>query len=116
ENNPERFRAALAECLAEVAEEEIRRRLSVREPDDGYEIHHSPSVPRVRSAPGESIIYVEREAVSLLDREIEEFFSCEGLDLGNDGALDQHQTARVELRFCNIEDGYISLVKEVRRI
>jgi len=116
ENNPERFRAALAECLAEVAEEEIRRRLSVREPDDGYEIHHSPSVPRVRSAPGESIIYVEREAVSLLDREIEEFFSCEGLDLGNDGALGQHQTARVELRFCNIEDGYISLVKEVRRI
>lgn len=116
ESNPERFRTALAECLAEVAEEEVRRRLSIREPDDGYEIHHSPSVPRVRSAPSESIIYVEREAVSQLDREIEELFGYEGLDFENEVQLDQYQTVRVELRSCNINDGYIPLVKEVRSI
>lgn len=116
EASPETFRAALAECLAEVVEEELRRRLSIQEPDDGYSIHHSPDVPRVRSVTGESIIYVASESVSQLDREINELFEYEGLDRDDEGPLDQYQTVRVELRFSNIEDGYIPLVKDVRRI
>lgn len=113
---PERFRTALADCLAEIAENEFRRTLSFRAPDDGYEIRHSPNVPRVRTTPTEGVIYVEREAVMLIDREIDELFKYEGLDIADEGPLNQSQTARVELRFCNIEDGYIPLVQEVRMI
>ena len=116
DENPEKFRVALLECLVEVAEEEVRRRLSIREPDDGYQIRHSPNVPRVRSAPSESIIYVEHEPASFLDQEIDELFSYEGLDGEDYGPLGQHQTVRVEIRFSNIEDGYIPLTKEVRSI
>src|SRR5205823_3656168 len=116
ETDPYRFRTSLAECLGELAEGELRRRLSVREADDGYQIHHAPGVPHVRSRPNESVIYIEREAVSLLDSEIDELFRYEGLDGLDDGPLNRHETARVELRFCNIEDGYIPLVKEVRSV
>ena len=116
ESHPERFRRTLTECLVEVAEEEVLRRLTIREPDDGYEIRHSPAVPRVRSAPSESIIYVEHEAVTMLDREVEELFRYEGLDVGDDVSVGQSQTVRIELRFCNIQDGYIPLVGNVRSI
>ena len=116
ESDPERFGSTLIECLAQVAEEEVLQRLTIREPDDGYEIRHSPSVPRVRSAPSESIVYIKGEAVTLLDREVEELFRYEGLDLGDEVSMGQTQAVPVELRFCNIKDGYIPLVKNIRSI
>ncbi|MDO8542659.1 MAG: hypothetical protein Q7S40_19640 [Opitutaceae bacterium] len=122
EADPDRFRRPLAECLSEIAEEEIRRCLSAPAPDDGYVIRHSPNVPKIRSKPGEHIIYVEREPVRFLDRELEELLEYEGLDLIEDvprgGVWPQadHQTVHVDLRFCNILDGYFPMVKDVRHI
>ena len=121
EADPERFRVQLAEIFSEIEEEEARKRLAYREPDDGYAIHHSPGVPRVRSRPAESIVYVEREPVHFVDRELEELLEREGLDEPEDSPREEwaegtQQTAVLELRFCNIVDGYIPLVKEVRRI
>lgn len=116
ETDSSRFRAALGECLTQVAEDEVRRALSTREPDDGYVIRHLPALPRIQSAPTESIIYVEGEQVRLLDRELNELLSYEGFDLENDLPGGAASTASVELRFCNIQHGYIPLVKEVRRI
>ena len=121
ENDPERFRVPLAEIFSEIEEEEARNRLVYREPDDGYPIHHSPSVPRVRSRPAKSIVYVEREAVHFLDRELEELLEREGWDEaevspGEEWSEGRQQAAVIELRFCNIVDGYIPLVKDVRRI
>jgi hypothetical protein len=120
--DPERFRIPLAEIFRELGEEEARNRLAYREPDDSYAIHHSPSIPRVRSRPTESIVYVEREPVHFLDRELEELLEREGWDdeveasPGEQWVEGKQQIAAVELRFCNIVDGYIPLVKEVRRI
>src|SRR6266480_3205784 len=121
ETDPERVRVQLAEIFSEMEEEEARTRLAYREPDDGYPIHSSPSVPRVRSKPAESIVFVEREPVSFSDRELEELLEREGLDEeevspGEEWTEGRQQIAAVELRFCNIVDGYIPLVKDVRRI
>jgi hypothetical protein len=122
EADPERFRAFLAEIFRELEEEEVRNRLAYRAADDGYVIHHSPGVPRVRSRPAESIVYVEREPVRFDNRELEELLEREGWDAelevtpGEAWAEGRQQTTTVELRFCNIVDGYIPLVKEVRRI
>lgn len=77
ETDPERFRILLAKIFCELAEEEARNRLAYREPDDGYVIHHSPSVPRVRSRAAESIVYVEHEPVHFLDRELDELLERE---------------------------------------
>jgi len=122
EAGSEKFRILLAEIFRELEDEEARNRLAYREPDDGYVIHHSPSVPRVRSRPAESIVYVERESVRFLDQELEELLEGEGWDdeieesPEEEWAQGKQQTATVELRFCNIVDGYIPLVKDVRRI
>ncbi len=122
ETDPERFRVQLAEIFHELEQEDARNRLAYREPEDGYVIHHSPSVPRVRSGPAESIVYVEREPVRFLDRELEELLESECWDgnqevpPGEEWAEDRQQLATVELRFCNIVDGYIPLVKDVRGI
>ena len=113
DSNPGRFRTALSECFAEVAEEAAHHGLSIQEPDDGYPIRHSPNVPRIRSAPSESIIYIGGETGRLPDEEIEALRAYEGLDVDDETAVDQWQTVKIELRFCNIEDGYIPLIKEV---
>ncbi|MBI2926618.1 MAG: hypothetical protein HYY24_13060 [Verrucomicrobia bacterium] len=122
ETDPERFRILLAEIFRELEEDEARNRLAYREPDDGYPIHHSPSVPRVQSRPAESIVYIERESLHFLDRELDELLEREGWDdevevsPGEEWADGRLQTTVIELRFCNIVDGYIPLVKDVRRI
>ncbi len=121
ESDPERFRVQLAEIFSEIEEEETRERLAYREPDDGYDIHHSPSVPRVLSRPAESIVYVEREPVRFFDLELEELLEREDWDEVEVSPKEEwvdgrQQTAVIELRFCNIVDGYIPLVKDVRHI
>lgn len=122
EADTERFRVQLAEIFSEIEEEEARKRLAYRETDDGYIIHHSPNAPRVRSKPAESIVYVERESVRFADRELEELLEREGWELEQDATLSEEwtegslQSTAIELRFCNIVDGYIPLVKDVRRI
>lgn len=121
EADPEKFRVQLAEIFSEIEDEEARKRLAYREPDDGYLIHHSPGVPRVRSRPAESIVYIEREPVHFFDLELEELLEREGWDEsevspGEEWSEGRQQTAVIELRFCNVVDGYIPLVKEVRRI
>jgi hypothetical protein len=122
EADPEKLGVLLAEIFAEIAEEETRERLARREPDDGYVIHHSPSVPRVRSKPGEYIVYINRESLRFEDREVEELLEREGWDVGEEipsgevWAQGRQQTVIIELRFCNIVDGYVPLVKEIRRI
>ncbi len=122
ELDPDRFSRLWAACVSEINEEETQLRLTVPASDDGYVIHHSPDVPRVRSKPGEYIIYVEREPVSFFDRELEELLECEGLDLNEDIPLvtvwpqDSHQSVHIDLRFCNILDGYLPMVKDIRRI
>ncbi|MDD5141757.1 MAG: hypothetical protein PHY43_16025 [Verrucomicrobiales bacterium] len=122
EADPERFRAELAESLAAVAEEEIWQRLAVPDSDDGYVIHHSPNVPRVRSRPSEHFVFIEREAIELPDQEIEELLEYEGLNWGDAVLPDEiwsesrHRTVCIDLRFCNILDGYIPLVRAVHDI
>ncbi len=122
EADPERFRAVLAASLDEVAREEARQELSTQEPDDGYVVHHCPNVPRVRSRPSEHIVFIEREVVSLADSEMEELLEYEGLDFREEIQPDEiwseskHRTVMIDLRFCNIVDGYIPIVKEIRGI
>jgi hypothetical protein len=120
--DPERFRIQRAEIFSEIAEEEIRMRLSFQEPEDGYIIHHVPNVPRMRSKPGEYDVFIERERVTFLDRELEELLEREGWDIAEDAPFgaewteNSQQSTTIELRFCNIVDGYIPLVKDVRSI
>lgn len=111
----------MAEIFSEIEEEEAREQLAYREPDDRYVIHHSPSVPRVRSRQTESIVYIEREPAPFPNRELEELLEREGWDEGEvspgeEWAEGRQQIATVEMRFCNIVDGYIPLVKGVRQI
>jgi hypothetical protein len=55
ESDPERFQERFGELLAaEMEAEEARTRPLLGAPDDGYPIHHMPSVPRVRSRPASS--------------------------------------------------------------
>lgn len=89
--------------------------------DDDYIIRHSPNVPRVRSRPTEHIVLVEREPVRFLDEELRELLEHEGLDGGSEMADElfdgnENQQVHIDLRFCNILDGYIPLVKTVRSI
>lgn len=120
--DPERFRIQLGEIFSEVAEEDLRKRLALREPDDGYIIHHVPSVPRVRRKPGEYDVYIESERVTFLDRELDELLEREGWDIADDAPFGtewsegRQQSTSIELRFCNIVDGYIPLGKEIRCI
>jgi hypothetical protein len=111
--DPTLFHEAFLECFDAIAAEESSRVFTER---PRYQIRHVMSLPRVRSTPGEVVIYVQRESVRLPRDEVEELLAWEGLDL-DDGQLgDAFQTAVIELRFCNIIDGYIPLVKDVRRI
>ena len=121
ESDPERDQEWFGELLAaEMEAEQVRTRPPIQAPDDAYPIHHMPSVPRVRSKPGEFIVYVERELarmpeIELLElMEIEEFDSMDAELLGGEWVAAQETS--VDLRFCNIVDGYIPLVKAVRGI
>lgn len=120
EKEPERFRPLVAQCLEEMAADEARALLAWREPDDGYVIHHSPCVPRVRSNPTAYYVYVERECVSMHQRELEELLEAEALDdqaeQTADWQPDRQTTVHIDLTFCNILDGFIPLVKAVRGI
>ena len=121
EAQPERFEDALTTALAEFAEE-IWLQHSARESDDGCVIRHCPSVPRVRSKRSESIVYIERESVRMPNAELQELLECEGLDLADDEspadiwAEGESRTIHIDLRFCNLVDGYIPRVKEVYSI
>lgn len=113
----ERFEELLAWAMEA---ERDRTQPASQTPDDGYRIRHMPPVPRVRSRPGEFIIYVEGTLSRIREDEYQEWMAAEGLDgdetIDEDSADANQQTAVVELRFCNIVDGYIPLVKEVRGI
>jgi len=114
--DPERFGSCLAEIFSQI---EAGPKPSFLEPEDGYPIRHLPSVPRVRSRPSEFIVYIEKQLVRL--RDFEHFLEYEGFEVEAEEALagewkGQQQTAQLELRFCNITDGYIPLVKNIRRI
>lgn len=116
---PERCDAALDECLAAQYEEDRRRNRASEEPDDGYPINRWPDVPRVRSRPSEVIVYVERERARLHEEEFQEMCAASGYDDHSDMTSDEPwtpQTIRLELRFCNIQGGFIPTVQEVRRI
>ncbi|MEO6753007.1 MAG: hypothetical protein ABIP85_14605 [Chthoniobacteraceae bacterium] len=121
ESDLEGFQERFPELLAAAMEEERdRTQPRLQTPDDGYRIHHMPPVPRVRSRPGEFIIYIERTLSRIREDEYEDWMAAEGLDddemTGGDLAEASRQPAFVELRFCNIVDGYIPLVREVRRV
>ena len=121
ESDPDGFQERFGELLAGAMEEERdRTQPPSQTPDDGYRIRHMPPVPRVRSRPGEFIIYVERTLSRIREDEYQEWMAAEGLDgdemTGGDWADALQRLAIVELRFCNIVDGYIPLVKEVRGI
>lgn len=120
EAEPERIRPLVARCLEEMAADEARTLLAWREPDDGYVIHHSPDVPRVRSNPTSHYVYIERECLSMHQRELEELLAAEALDDQEeqtaDWQPDRQITVHTDLTFCNILDGFIPLVKAVRSI
>lgn len=116
--DPGRFSVQLAEIFSEIELESVCERHSYQEPDDGYRIRHMPCVPRVRSRPSEFIVYVEGELSrlpddELLDMDIDGFAPDDADLLGGVWADGRTQCASLELRFCNIVDGYIPLVKEV---
>lgn len=121
-DDPERFSGLLAEILSEIEAGGVGPGPSFPEPDDGYRIRHLPSVPRVRSRPSEFIVYIEKQLVRLREDDFEDLLEYEGYDFEADEAPagnwveGQQQTAQLELRFCNIVDGYIPLVKSIRRI
>ncbi len=118
----EQFGDLLIEVFAAIEAENIRQARLLQTPDDNYRIRHMPSVPRVRSRPSEFIIYVERELVRLPESELLLLREIEGTDstaaefLGGDWVEGRMQRETIDLRFCNIVDGYIPLVEAVRRI
>jgi hypothetical protein len=122
ETDPERLQDALKDSLNAASPDKSREQSAFQEREDGYVIHHSPDVPRIRSKPSEHIIYIEREPVRLLDDELQELLMSEGWDSDGEGTADEdfdggkNQQVHIELRFCNILDGYIPLVKSVRSI
>lgn len=119
---PERFSSLLEEILSEFEAGAIGPEPSFPEPDDGYRIRHSPSVPRVRSRPSEFVAYIDKQLVRLREDDFEAFLNYEGFDIEADEVPaenwveGQQQIAQLDLRFCNIVDGYIPLVKSIRRI
>lgn len=122
ESDPERFQERFGELLAaEMEAEEARTRPLLGAPDDGYPIHHMPSVPRVRSRPGEFIVYIDQTLRRIREAEFQEYLESQGLDGDQLTGGDWGDGVRVapiaiELRFCNIVDGFIPLVKDVRGI
>ena len=118
ESDPEEFQEKFPELLAAAMEEERDRTQTPSQiPDDGYRIRHMPPVPRVRSRPGEFIIYIEGTLSRIREDEYQEWMAIEGYDgcalTGGDWTEGHQQAAKIELRFCNIVDGFIPLVKEV---
>ena len=121
ETDPERFQERFGELLVAAMEAESdRTQPPSQAPDDEYRIRHVPPVPRVRSRPGEFIIYVERTLSRIREDEYQELMMAEGRDgdemTGGDWAGANQRPEIVELRFCNIVDGFIPLVKDVRGI
>lgn len=123
ETDPGRLQDALRDFLNAASADEKRYQSEFQEREDGYVIHHSPDVPRIRSKPSEHIIYIEGEAPGRLpDDELQELLLSEGWDSEGDGTADEdfdrgkNQQVHIDLRFCNILDGYIPLVKPVRSI
>lgn len=119
ETDSDRFEKVLEECFKEVAEEERRLFRQNLGPDDGYPISHYPSVPRVRSRPSECIVYIDGEMARLREDDFEELAAAENANSDDEVQTDQpwtRQTVSLELRFCNIQDGYVPLVKELKPI
>jgi hypothetical protein len=122
EIDPDRFGAEIEGALSHSLRETLSRRHLLSAPEDGYQIHHTPDVPRVRSRAAESIVYIDRERVRLPITELAKLleFEClypEDETEGNEPwSLGRRQEICLELRFCNIIDGFIPLVKEFRRI
>lgn len=122
ETDPQRLEDALTDFLEAASAERNRHQNAPPEQEDGYVIHHCPDVPRVRSKPSEHIVYIARQPVRLPDEELQELLEYEGLDSKSDetGAEDfdgsTNQQVQIDIRFCNILDGYIPLVKNVRSI
>ena len=116
----DRFADEIEAAFDEIQAEEVRSRRTQYAADDGYRIRHMPPVPRIRSRPGEFIVYVEGRLTRLPDDAVKDIIESEGGDgsemTGGDWADGRQQVAKLELRFCNIVDGYIPLVEEVRRI
>ena len=121
EAHPQRFCEKHSELIAEVftrmEAEEARTNHAQCVPDDGYKIRHTPSVPRIRSRPGEFIVYVEGRLTRLPDDAVQDIIESGGCDvsemIGGNWADGRQQQAKIELRYCNIVDGYIPLVREV---
>lgn len=116
----ERFGDHFAWALVEAEAEEARSRTPNETPDDGYLIHHMPNVPRVRSRPGEFIVYVEGMLRRIREDVYEDLTPGErddGDELVEEEWIDGRQrVAKIELRFCNIVDGYIPRVGDVKKI
>ncbi len=116
EVDPERFEAVLEECLKAEHDHEQTRLRQTPDPEDGYLIRHQPLVPRVRSRPSECIVYIEGEKSTLHREDYEEMLAEDGYDwpdYEHSGEPWPHQTVRLELRFMNIQDGYVSLVADL---
>ena len=116
--DPYRFESLLEECL-KAEEDEERSRMRQLPVADGYRIRHYPNVPRIRSRPSEYIVYVEGEKASVRQEDFDEMFAAEGIDAENDEPSNEPwtpQTVHLELRFCNIEGGFVPLVRELKRI
>ena len=119
ETAPERCDAALEECLAAQDAENRRHTRMHEEQDDGYRINHYPDVPRVRSRPSEVIVFIEREKVRLREEDLREMLAVSGAEDGSEPVPEEPwkpQEIRLELRFCNIHDGYVPMVEDIRRI
>ena len=121
ETAPERVGAVLEECLKAEQEEQDQERSKFRQPPvaDGYIIRRYPDVPRIRSRPSEYIVYVEGERACVHQEDFDEMLAIEGIDAENAEPSNEPwtpQTVQLELRFCNIEGGFVPLVRELKRI
>lgn len=118
ETDPERFGALLEECL-KAEHDEVRSRLRQQPVADGSLIRRYPNVPRIRSRPSEYIVYVEGERATVRQEDFDEMLATEGMDAENDAPSNEPwtpHTVHLELRFCNIEGGFVPLVGELKSI
>lgn len=118
EADPERFGALLEECFKAELEQERTDRLCQRE-SDAYPVRHYPNVPRIRSRPSEYIVYVDGEKATVNREDYDEMLAIVGTDAENEDAPRDtwtRQTIHLDLRFCNIEDGYVPLTRDVKSL
>ncbi len=118
EVEPERFGVLLEECLKAEQDQE-RARVRQQPVADSCIIRRYPNVPRIRSRPSEYIVYVEGERACVRQEDFDEMLAIEGIDAENAEPSNEPwtpQTVQLELRFCNIEGGFVPLVGELKRI